>query len=190
MRREVLEAICWWCIRRGRRGQLVLLERAVLTAGAIVPVGRQAPNPERVLDYLQALQLQDVVWVKVAKTSGRVRWGLKRDLGPQVPTVKRGELVDPNQREFELSHCQKVWNAARMKGAFSGPELEVPTNVAGNWVRRWLRRMHGAGYLRREVAASMKGPARYRLVRNTGPVAPLLVGEGAAWDGNLGKWFH
>lgn len=109
--------------------------------------------------------------------------------------------AEPNARRPPRRHTfrQRLWNAMRMSGTFTagdlimaarGPRDDYPEQNAASYISR-LRR---AGYLMemaRRVpgtAPTSRGHKQYRLVRNTGPVAPVWNAKLRAFrDHNSGE---
>lgn len=78
---------------------------------------------------------------------------------------------------------QRAWTAMRMSGAFTVGALVMAAGRgeadAENNLQRYLRRLKGAGYVaelpvrERGTALTSNGFKRYRLIRDTGPAAPV-----------------
>ena len=80
---------------------------------------------------------------------------------------------------------QKVWTAMRVLGRFHIRELE---QVVGEDKERWgryFRVLRKAGYVKKEGIVS--GGGIYRLVNNTGPIAPKVYGHVRVIDPNTGE---
>ncbi|EFO32468.1 conserved hypothetical protein [Roseibium sp. TrichSKD4] len=112
--------------------------------------------------------------------------------GPYRPDRGRCRAAQPNTLR------QRAWNAMRMSGAFTIGDLVmaaacgVEKDPEGN-LRRYLKALVNAGYLVELPvrAASSKltsnGFKRFRLVRDTGPVAPVWRHRSKGlFDHNLG----
>lgn len=94
---------------------------------------------------------------------------------------------------------QRVWNAARMQtGSFTAGDLarlaakeELSAEPGASF---YLRALAKAGYLRRlpkrKLCDAARGavPIRYALIRNTGPIAPVVNrAQGSLRDPNTGE---
>lgn len=78
------------------------------------------------------------------------------------------------QREKEPEARSKIWSAVRYLKRFSLEDLETTTHQSYPHVRRYVRRLLESGYLR--LVEEGKGGKQinvYRLVRDTGPKAPM-----------------
>ncbi|KJF67421.1 hypothetical protein [Rhizobium nepotum] len=86
------------------------------------------------------------------------------------------------------SFRQRLWSVMRMSGAFVAAELVM----AANWplkrpeveAGKYLRALKRAGYLI-ELPNGARGQIRYRLIRNSGQLAPLVSSvDGTVYDPN------
>lgn len=86
------------------------------------------------------------------------------------------------------SFRQRLWSVMRMSGAFVTAELVM----AANWplkrpeveAGKYLRALKLAGYLI-ELPRGTKGQMRYRLIRNSGLLAPVVSSvDGSVYDPN------
>lgn len=81
----------------------------------------------------------------------------------------------------------RMWNSMRQLRGFTSVDLAATAETSTNGARKYCKHLLDAGYL---VIATPKregvplGHAIYRLVRNTGPVAPRISKSGL-FDGNL-----
>lgn len=83
-----------------------------------------------------------------------------------MPGLKRNREKLPDAR-------QKIWQAIRFLKKFTFEELEATTEQSYPHVRRYVRRLLGAGYLRLVESVKEAGRNEYRLIRDTGPLPPL-----------------
>lgn len=112
--------------------------------------------------------------------------------GPYRPD--RGKCRAPQKNTLR----QRAWNAMRMGGAFTIGDLVMvaakgkEVDADGN-LRRWLKLLVRAGYLTelpvraKSTKLTSNGFKRFRLIKNTGPVAPVWrPKKGDLFDHNLG----
>lgn len=134
-------------------------------------------------------------FVRVEGTGNRQRYQLSPDASGQAEAplpVKRLRNALPHDRA-----AQNLWTAARqLRDGWSAEELsahaitadvpDLPEQVVRNFVNLLLR----SGYLRVLRKARPGRPARYRLLRDTGPRPPEEKRVRATWDPNLRDFAH
>jgi len=79
------------------------------------------------------------------------------------------------------SERSRMWNTMRQLPRFTTGDLEATADVSKNHAQRYVQALVEVGYVGLVTAATQgkKGArAVYRLVRNTGPVAPRITKEG------------
>lgn len=87
----------------------------------------------------------------------------------------------------------RVWQSMRMLRRFTLPDLIVSAEAGAQNVRYYVGELHAAGYLAIAVPfrrGMVGGHQVWRLLRNTGPHAPRLVGRRtrpAIFDPNTGE---
>jgi len=124
--------------------------------------------------------------------------GMKLVSGPKGPTGKRKPPTDCLR--------DRAWRLLRIRRKASAPELvgllltadsdEQDASRAQNNLNKYLRMLARAGYLsemRREAPTSptSNGAKRFLLVRDTGPLSPLLQPQfNAVFDQNEGKKYE
>jgi hypothetical protein len=82
---------------------------------------------------------------------------------------------------------QRLWRSMRMLRQFSVPDLEATAEAERSHIGVFIRALVAAGYVQVEQPrqnGKRGGHAVYRLIRNTGPVAPRLATDGL-YDANL-----
>jgi hypothetical protein len=89
---------------------------------------------------------------------------------------------------------QHLWTAARMLRIFTLVELAAHAATEGEPTREsdarsFVSLLTRAGYARKMRVTSGR-PARYRLIRDTGPRPPVEKRVRATWDANLGAYVH
>lgn len=120
----------------------------------------------------------------------RIETGCFRATGDGLVALARGVDIKsgprgprpagaPARRVRHVTQRDRLWQAMRIKGKFSVPELlELAGGSAAN-AQRYLARLARAGYLlelpRRGAgtAPTSNGFKRWALIRDTGPLAPL-----------------
>lgn len=149
-----------------------------------------------VRDYTIGLERAGYIVVAQPHRSGGQnaprRWRLARDVGAEAPRVRR----DGTPVTMGLAQ-EQMWRTLRtLRGDINARELAAHAGTALIPVREaaagdYLRNLHAAGYL--ECVKPGRGTwrggiqARYRLVRDTGPRAPMVCRTAALYDPNLGK---
>jgi len=107
--------------------------------------------------------------------------------------VKRGRPAGATRRNrSELPEGRrKIWAGIRLLRQFDFDELGEVTEVSYPHMRRYVRRLLGAGYLRLvEEAKGAETVNRYLLVRDSGPEPPIpRHNTQDVWDPNLDKEF-
>ncbi len=73
-------------------------------------------------------------------------------------------------RDVQPEGRTKIWGAMRFLKTFTLEEIEQTTGCSYPNVRRYMKRLERAGYVR---VAKVATGNRYRLIRNTGPLAPI-----------------
>jgi hypothetical protein len=80
---------------------------------------------------------------------------------------------------------ENLWRSMRILRSFTRGQLAAVVEREPGSVSRYVTALHRAGYLRRTqiIEAGRRG-ASWRLVRDTGPVAPVLRRNGTVYDPN------
>lgn len=84
---------------------------------------------------------------------------------------------------------QRIWQAMRILRVFSYADLQATAEAGRDNVRKYCQALRSAGYLRLErpkANGKKGGHAAWRLVRDTGPKAPIPRACGA-YDPNQEK---
>lgn len=161
----------WTAIRAARTFETAEI---LSTAKVLVRTGKP---------YLDALLAGG--WLSKAPDDGL--WVLVRDTGAEAPRV------GPDGRPVTQGlGREQLWRTIRMlRGDFDYRELaiaasteEVPVGEID--ARYYLRHLAAAGYLRMVKPDTRRRPARWRLARNTGPLAPKITRAKVIWDPNTG----
>lgn len=108
------------------------------------------------------------------------------DPGPEAPSVRRDGTVIPRPG---LGN-EQMWRAMKMLGFFNHRDLSVHAStdevaVKTATAKAYLKHLLAAGYLAVATPAAGSKPAVYRLVKNTGPLAPMIQRTDWVWDPNL-----
>lgn len=156
--------------------------RAARTFGTEEILGRAKVLSRTGRPYLDALQAGG--WLERANDG---TWSLVRDTGAEAPRI----AADGSPVTQGLGR-EQMWRTIRLlKGDFDFRELafaasteEVPVSEAD--ARHYVGHLSRAGYLRCVQPDNRKRPARHRLIRNTGPLAPKITKAKVLWDPNTG----
>jgi hypothetical protein len=107
--------------------------------------------------------------------------GKKLAKGPKGPIPRK----QPRQNSFR----QRVWSAARMENKFTVPGLlplcrRDDDKDAVRQAYHYLRGLAQAGYFHVIGKGGSHGPRRYLLLRDSGPLSPILHRNGVVYDPN------
>lgn len=94
----------------------------------------------------------------------------------------------PGHRTQTSEARSRAWQAMRILQEFGASEIEAVADIRLLNLRDYLRPLERIGYLRRLPRRIRGGPGsqmRYRLVHNTGPLAPVPWEGGTVYDPNL-----
>jgi len=121
------------------------------------------------LQYIGGLEKAGYV-KKIAESRGNksARYQLVRSTGAEAPVVDRyGQVKDPNlgKAADNFSCC---WRAIRILKNFSIPELSSCTEVSYKLTEEYVSSLCRTGFL-----GKCRGH-RFRLINNSGPLAPIL----------------
>lgn len=116
--------------------------------------------------------------------------------GEQITSGPKGPLTCKSRRKWRSTFRQRAWTAMRMSGSFSVSELVIAASKDDKRpeinLLDYLRALSRFGYvtalpaLRNGLRKNSKSGKRFRLVKDTGPVAPEWRSRsGAMWDHNL-----
>lgn len=81
----------------------------------------------------------------------------------------------------------KAWQAMRILRRFTLPQVEMSAEIGESNLQRFVRALTRSGFLRLDRARQLGIPAScnvYRLVRDTGPKAPIVGNDGCVYDEN------
>ncbi len=114
-----------------------------------------------------------------------VRYDLARDVGVEAPRLDRhGRPLPPDTRSnlWRAMKALKVFDFRELADAAGTEELPVKAKCAN----AYCLALALAGYL--QVLSEVHNmPRRYRLARNTGPLAPQVLRVKHVYDPNLGE---
>lgn len=134
----------------------------------------------RFVKSLAALGYVELSEARENGTRGGDRWVLARDPGALLPALGRADLGR-----------QKMWQSMRILVVFSVPDLISTAEVVPNTARKFTQALERFEYLtqaRANVSGRKGSFAVWRLVKNTGPYAPVIRREGRGiYDPNLDK---
>lgn len=109
----------------------------------------------------------------------------------QGPSATRYEVSETVPRPFGPKD-KRIWQAMRHNPKFSAFDIAVFASipedmVTADEVQRYIRTLLDAGYVRQTTKRKKgKTPARYHLIRNTGPNPPVTKRITTLWDPNTG----
>lgn len=108
-------------------------------------------------------------------------------LGPRHPYVLRKWT---RKRQRVLNKRVKMWDAMRILRVFTAPDILAVCELTNRRsALTFIGQLRRAGYVANVGGnVGLHEHRRYRLVRNTGPIAPSLIGRGRAiYDHNTDK---
>lgn len=120
--------------------------------------------------------------------------------GPQSPdsayrtrhiyTLAKDAIEPPRVRKdgTEISQgkgTQRMWNTLRVRKIATIADIWALSNTTQRMAAEYLRYLEKAGYVRNIYAGAPV--ATYRLIRDTGPKAPMIQRIKQVWDPNLKK---
>lgn len=118
---------------------------------------------------------------------GPTEWRLVRDTGAEAPRVR----ADGSPVTQGLGR-EQMWRTIRLlRAEFDFRELAIAAStdvqpVSDADARFYVQHLARVGYLRRVRPDDRKRPARWRLARDTGPLAPKVCKAKVVWDPNTG----
>jgi len=118
---------------------------------------------------------------------------LLRNSGPEppIPQGRGKQIFDPNQQKIYPCQSRRVdarllaWQAMRALPQFTQAELAKQAVCAESNSQKYIRALLVAGYLEVVRPARTRQPAIYRLIRDTGDLAPVVQRDGTLVDPNL-----
>lgn len=118
---------------------------------------------------------------------------LLRNSGPQppIPQGRGKQIFDSNQQKTYACQSRRVdarllaWQAMRSLSQFTQFELAEQADCAESNSQKYIRALLVAGYLEVVRPARARQPAIYRLMRDTGDLAPVVQRDGSLVDPNL-----
>ncbi len=161
----------------------LIRDRRVVTVGEIA--SKLALDRKTVSGFLNALENSGrLSGTNPGGREARV-YTLVNDTGPELPRVRAdGSEVTAGRGTEQLWRTMKIlpnFTIVELAAAASTSVRVIAHGQAEDYVR-WLLR---AEYLIVTVRGRPHRPARYRLVRNTGPLPPMIQRMPQVWDQNL-----
>ena len=166
------------------------------------PLWRQlaaAPSPASVAElhlatraHPNAIQHRLDRWVRaglVTRIEGSPKRFAMNDDTPRTPRPPR-VAIDGRAAPRAPTQRQRLWRAMRVLPSFDIPGLMLTAAVTGRSAVTTVNQLLRAGYLRKVGRGNGASGAwsTYRLVRDTGPVAPVVNAQrGTLTDGNTGR---
>lgn len=149
--------------------------------------GASNAHKNTIRDYIGRLAKAGIVKAVEPGANGGLVYEIVSDSGPEAPSVRRdGTLA----RRPGLGN-EQMWRSMKMLGSFTPRDLAVAATtddvaVKVTTAQAYVKHLQRAGYLAVVVPASHGGGlAVYRLVRNSGPLAPMIQRTDWVWDPNL-----
>ena len=116
------------------------------------------------------------------------RYRLNSDTGLYPPRLVRGELIDPNLQPAHRDKREKLWQAMRQVRVFDSAQLATVTGQNQGAISRTLKFLCDEGYLvilQGNASGKPGSWITYRLVRDSGPLAPMRRRDGSLYDPNV-----
>lgn len=140
-------------------------------------------------DYLTCLVAGGLAVRLDDPAGGEVKWRLERDGGHHAPRLRKdGKAVTQG------GGVSNLWRSMRMLGKFSAKDLALHSttpsvSVSEATAQSYCTMLLATGYLRvaQKADPSKSRKAIYRLVRNSGPKAPMIQRVKRVYDPNTGQ---
>lgn len=116
------------------------------------------------------------------------RYRLDSDTGLYPPQVAKGQLQDPNINPVYRPKREKLWQAMRQIRMFDSAQLAAVTGQNQGAISRTLKFLCDEGYLvilQGNASGKPGSWITYRLVHDSGPLAPLKRRDGSLYDPNV-----
>lgn len=156
--------------------------------------GRSNVRRDTVRDFVKRLERAGVIEVVREETSSarggseRKVYRLVKDLGPEAPKVRRDGTIMPAG-----SSRENMWRTMKRLGAFTARELAVAAATETHPVdpedaKSYLRYLRLAGYVNLVRESDPHRQARYafNMMKDTGPLPPMVQRVRQVFDANLG----
>ncbi|EGR1044235.1 hypothetical protein VCSRO12_0209 [Vibrio cholerae] len=118
------------------------------------------------------------------------RFSAKADNPPPLPDIQK--VRAKRKRKFSKGYEQKLWNNMKIEQVFSIKSITSTLDIKESTANRFVKKLQKAGYLVRVInsrrVASNEFNYRYRLIKDTGRLAPLSRRNGL-WDLNEQKFY-
>ncbi|MEM6836314.1 MAG: hypothetical protein AAF609_05615 [Cyanobacteria bacterium P01_C01_bin.120] len=146
-----------------------------------------------VYDYVQALLNAGYLSVLAeyapkGERGNCARYRLESDTGLYPPRPVKGVVRDPNLHPEFRDKRERLWQAIRQLRVMDSAQLATLTGQNQGAISRYLKFLSDEGYLA-ILSGNASGKAgswiTYRLVRETGPLAPMKRRDGTLYDPNL-----
>lgn len=120
--------------------------------------------------YLRALEKAKYIQCVFREARGKKVYRLVKSTGPQAPIPSQENVVDPNISGSDSR--TRCWTAMRILKTFSISDVVICTELSIGCVRSYVANLVKAGFLK---TSGPKNNRHYKLVRNSGPLAPCLI---------------
>ena len=142
-------------------------------------------NLYTVRDYIKRLARAGILTRVDVTDTGADVYEIARDPGPEAPAVRR----DGTETRRPGAGAEQMWRSMKMLKTFTYFELSIASStddvrVKPQTAKDYVKHLLAAGYLVVVTPATPKTKAVYRLVRNTGPLAPMIQKTKWVWDPN------
>lgn len=157
-----------------------------VSVGAIV--AQTGLHRSTVMRYLQALTEAGYLHYSPAPAGKPGEWRLARDAGYHAPRVRAdGSEIEQGEVSAQLWRGMHMLREFCFQDLIQNAAIRIPEETA----KAYCKALLACGYLRViEPAFPRKGRfARYRLIRNHGPIPPQVQRVRAIFDPNCGTVF-
>ncbi len=184
-RRPVHEAVLKVPLRGHQHFWNAMRERRTFTIAEIDGAGNARTDTVR--DYVKRLARAGILRPAGSGAMGAVIYRIANDPGPEAPSVRRDGSIAPRPGVGN----EQMWRSMKMLGTFSYRDLALAAStdevkVKPATAQAFVKHLARASYLAVVVpAVAGKNIAVYRLIRNTGPLAPMIQRTDWVWDPNL-----
>lgn len=138
--------------------------------------------------------VEDLIrWQRVKNQRNHCRPKVRELVDASELCFGRGRSAGYRHRAWgRMKGSDRCWRTIRVLREFTVADVVQGAEVSLSYAGDWVRNLHRAGYLKQIAAADeFNGiSARYLLIRNSGPAAPIWrVADKALYDPNLDQTF-
>jgi hypothetical protein len=131
-----------------------------------------------------AMLLSEAAYLDTRQRGRLKQYQLIRDTGAGAPIVIGNQLYDQNLAGYIQEPRTRIWRCLQSLKEFDRLEVERFAKVGSPMYHKFVIDLVKADYLLPLGKESRDSCIRYRLVRDTGQLAPIRIEPGVLWDAN------